>query len=322
MKSNPTSTTNVEVNRPLLDRRLGGITVRENLELYLMALIPVTLIFIFSYVPIYGIVIAFQNFVPGIPMIGDERIDWVGFKHFTDFINSHFFGRLLKNTIWLNLLNLLFGFPIPILFAIVLNEVRNARYKRFTQTASYMPYFISNVVVAGMFINFLQPDGLFNHIRAAFGARPLPFITRPEYFPAIYTLINVWKGFGFNSILYFSAISGIDQELYESGRLDGGTRLQLMRHITIPSILPTIAIMLILQVGSFLGSNTDLIILLYRPSTYRTADTLGTYIYRLGITEGRFSYTTAIGLFMSVIGFALVYAANKASDKLTGFAMW
>ena len=181
-----------------------------------MALLPIALIFIFSYIPIYGIVIAFQNYVPGIPLLGDERIEWVGLEHFKTFIEGPYFGRLMINTIRLNLLNLAFGFPIPIIFALVLNEVRNAKFKKFTQTASYMPYFISNVVVAGMFINFLQPDGLFNQINMALGKDPVPYITRPEYFPGVYTLINVWKGFGFNSILYFSAIAGIDQELYES----------------------------------------------------------------------------------------------------------
>ncbi len=270
----------------------------------------------------YGILIAFQDYVPGIPIIGDPRINWVGFKHFQTFIDGPYFARLLKNTVWLSLLNLAFGFWIPIIFALFLNEVKQLRFKKFTQTASYMPYFISNVVVAGMFLSFLSQDGLFNAINRLTGQATVAYITKPAFFPGIYTLINVWKSFGFSSILYFSSISAIDPALYESARLDGAGRFKLMWHITLPAIKPTIAILLIMQIGSILASNVDLILLLYRPSTYRTADTIGTYIYRLGITDGRFSYTTAIGLFMTVINFTLVFIANKTSNKLTGYAMW
>lgn len=295
---------------------------KEQCELWSMAALPIILIFIFSYIPMYGILIAFQDYVPGIPIIGDPRINWVGFKHFQTFIDGPYFARLLKNTVWLSLLNLAFGFWIPIIFALFLNEVKQLRFKKFTQTASYMPYFISNVVVAGMFLSFLSQDGLFNAINRLTGQATVAYITKPAFFPGIYTLINVWKSFGFSSILYFSSISAIDPALYESARLDGAGRFKLMWHITLPAIKPTIAILLIMQIGSILASNVDLILLLYRPSTYRTADTIGTYIYRLGITDGRFSYTTAIGLFMTVINFTLVFIANKTSNKLTGYAMW
>ena len=254
-----------------------------------MALLPIALIFIFSYLPMYGIVIAFQDYVPGIPLLFSEDIRWVGFQWFERFVDSVYFTRLLKNTLVLNGLNLLFGFTAPILFALLLNEVHAQRYKRTIQTASYMPYFLSNVVVVGMALSFIQMDGIVNNIIAFFGGDRQVWITKPDKFPMIYTIINVWKSFGFSSILYMSTISSIDPALYESARIDGARRFQMMRYITIPGIMPTIAITFILQVGSLLSSNADLILLLYSSSTYSTADVFGTYIYRLGIEGGQFS---------------------------------
>lgn len=294
----------------------------ESGQLWLMALLPVTLIFIFSYVPMYGIAIAFQDYVPGIPLLFDDRINWVGFQWFERFVDSVYFTRLLRNTLFLNLLNLLFGFWTPIIFALFLNEVHAIKFKRTVQTASYMPYFLSNVVVVGMVLSFIQIDGIINNIIDFFGGDRQVWITKPDKFPMIYTIINVWKNFGFSSILYMSTISSIDPALYESARIDGARRFQMMRYITLPGILPTIAITLIMQVGSLLGSNADLILLLYTSATYRTADVFGTYIYRLGILDGQFSYTTAIGLMLAVVNFALVFIANKISDRLTGFALW
>lgn len=286
-----------------------------------MAALPIILLFIFNYIPIYGILIAFQDYWPGVEILSKEA-RWVGFDWFKKFVDSVYFGRLLKNTIWLNLLNLIFGFWTPIVFALLLNEIYHKRYKKFIQTASYMPYFLSNVVVVGMVLSFISMQGIVNNIIDFFGGERAAWDTKKHAFPIIYTIINVWKSFGFNSILYLSTISSIDPSLYESARIDGGSRWQLMRHITLPSIRPTIAILLIMQVGSMLSSNSDLILLLYKPATWETADTFGTYLYRIGIEGGQYSYTTAIGLMLSVINFGLVFIANKASDKLTGFAMW
>lgn len=303
-------------------RAMQSGLVQENIELWIMILPVLALIFIFSYIPMYGIMIAFQKYVPGVPMLFSERIQWVGFDNFVRFFESANFWRLIKNTVVLSGLNLVFGFWAPIVFALTLNEVRNQKFKKFTQTASYLPYFISNVVVAGMLLSFMDMDGIVNNITNALGFGRQAWRQNASAFPTIYTITNVWKGFGFNSILYLSAITSVDPALYESARLDGARRMQLIRHITFPAILPTIAIMLIMQIGSLLSANTDLILLLYTPATYGTADVIGTYSYRVGLLGGEFSYTTAMGLFMTVINFALVFLSNRISNKVTGYALW
>ena len=287
-------------------------------------MLPVlVLIFIFCYIPMYGIVIAFQKYAPGRPFLAfDGSVRWVGLQYFREFINSIYFGRLIGNTIKLSLLNLIFGFPMPIIFALLLNEVRQARLRKVLQTISYLPYFISMVVVAGLVVSFIQTNGLFNNIAAALGFERMAWRNSSSAFPVIYTITNVWKSFGFNSILYMSAITAIDTALYESAKLDGATRLQQVWYVTLPSILPTIAIMLIMAVGGLMNSNTDLILLLYTSATYETADVIGTYIYRVGIQGGKFSQTAAIGLFATVINFVLVFGANKVSNRLTGSGLW
>lgn len=303
-------------------RAMKSGLVKENIELWIMILPVLALIFIFSYIPMYGILIAFQRYIPGVPMLFSDKIKWVGFDNFVRFFESANFWRLIKNTAVLSALNLLFGFWAPIIFALTLNEVRNQKFKKFTQTASYLPYFISNVVVAGMLLSFLDMDGIVNNIAEALGGSRQAWRQNANAFPTIYTITNVWKGFGFNSILYLSAITSVDPALFESARLDGARRLQLIRHITFPAILPTVAIMLIMQIGSLLSANSDLILLLYTPATYSTADVIGTYSYRVGLLGGEFSYTTAMGLFMTVINFALVFISNKISNRVTGYALW
>ena len=309
----------------IMKRRYSRETVRENLELYSIILPAIIMIAIFSYVPLYGLLIAFQDYAPGNAIVSFSQqagIRWVGFKHFFKFINGPYFYRIMRNTIWLSFLNIIFGFTIPVIFALLLNEVKLTRFKKFVQTASYLPYFISMVVVAGMVLSFININGVFSKLVEVFGGTAQSYNTDPRYFSRIYTFTNVWKSFGFNSILYLSAIAAVDTALYESAKLDGARRFQLMRYITIPSIKPTMAIMLILSVGSILSSNTDLILLLYSPANYERSDVIGTYIYRLGIEGGQFSYTTAIGLLAAVINFLMVFVANKASDKITGASLW
>ena len=228
----------------------------------------------------------------------------------------------MGNTLWLSFLQLAWGFWVPIVFALLLNEVHSTGFKKFVQTASYMPYFISVVTMAGMLITFLTPNGLINRIIAWCGGRTQNWRMNKSAFPEIYVLTNIWKSFGFNSILYISVITSIDTSMYESARLDGANRFQQAIYITIPSSVPTFAIMLIMAVGGLLGANTDLILLLYVPSTYETADVLGTYIYREGILGGKFSYTTAIGLVQSIINFMLVFVANQVSDVMTGSGLF
>lgn len=295
--------------------------VRDNLEMYSILAPVLILIFIFAYMPLYGIVIAFQDYFPGMPFIG-EGVEWVGLKHFKAFVTSFYFGRILKNTIVLSLMHLCFGFWIPIFFALLLNEMDNARLKKVVQTVSYMPHFVSSVVVAGMVISFIAPDGIVVMIAESLGIQVRALNTSQKAFPWIYTITNVWKSFGWSSILYLSSISSIDPTLYEAADIDGATRLQRMFHITVPFMVPLIVIQLIFAVSGLLNSNTDMILLLYNPSVYATADVIGTYVYREGLVGGRFSYGSAVGLMMSVIGYILVYAANAISRKLTDYSLW
>ena len=309
--------------RQAKERRSLGTNMRgDSWQLYTLMIPAAVLIIVFSYIPLYGIVIAFQDYFPGNSFLSLKGVKWVGLKHFESYITGKFFGRTMINTIRLSLMHLAFGFTTPIIFALLLNEVRNLKFKKFVQTVSYLPYFISMVVVAGMVLSFLELNGLINNLLSLFGIAPKEYIIYPEAYPWIYTWTNVWKGFGFGSILYFSTISGIDPALYESARMDGANRWQQMLHITIPSILYIIAVQLVMQMGSILNSNTDLALLLYRSSTYSTSDTIGTYIYRIGIQGGKYSYTAAVGLFNSVVGFCLTFITNKISNKLTGYGLW
>lgn len=295
--------------------------LKDNIELYILLLPAIIVIFVYCYIPMFGYVIAFQDYTPGAGFWG-ANTTWVGFKHFIRFYESIYFGRLMSNTLWLSFLNLIWGFWVPIVFALLLNEVSSLGYKKTIQTASYMPYFISMVTTCGMLISFLSTNGLINKLIEALGGTAQAWRNIPSAFSTIYVLTNIWKGFGFNSILYISVITSIDTSLYESARLDGANRMQQALHITIPSIVPTIAIMLIMAVGSLLGANTDMILLIYLPATYEVADVLGTYIYREGLTGGKFSFTTAIGMIQSIINFLLVFVANTISDVMTGSGLF
>ena len=301
--------------------KYGREVIRENLQLYSLMIPVFILIIIFCYIPMYGIVIAFQDYTPGSPFLG-SGVEWVGFKHFANFVQGEYFWRLIKNTLALNLLNLVFGFTIPIAFALLMDQIQALRFKKVIQTLSYMPYFISAVVVAGMVISFIDVNGLITNFLTLFGMEQQNYRINPTAFPIVYTVTNVWKGFGFGSILYFSTISSIDPELYESAKLDGANRWQRVRYITIPGIQNIIAINLIMTIGGILNTNSELILLLYTPAVYDVSDVIGTYTYRLGIQGGQYSYTTAAGLFMSVIGFIMTIIANKISNRLTGFGLW
>jgi putative aldouronate transport system permease protein len=269
----------------------------------------------------YGLVIAFQDYVPGDPFFGQDTT-WVGLQWFVRFIKGEYFFRLIRNTIRLSLLNLVFGCTLPILFALLLDQLKFLQWRKFIQTASYLPYFISTVVVAGMVITFIDTNGLVTNFLAAIGLDRINYRLSKTELPAIYTTTNVWKSFGFGSILYFSTINSVDPQLYESAKMDGANRAQQCWHITIPGIQRIIAINLIMAVGSLLGSNSELILLLYQPATYEVADVIGTYTYRFGIVGGQYSYTAAAGLFMSVLGFILTFLANKISNRFLDFGLW
>ena len=297
--------------------------LKDNLVLYGIMLPVLLHIFIFSYIPMYGIVIAFQDYFPGSSFLAfDGSVHWVGLTHFTDFIKSVFFGRLMRNTIVLSGLQLLLGFWIPIVFALLVNEVRQMRYKKFVQTASYLPHFISMVVVASMALLMVSQEGLINIIFRALGLPPIQYNVNPDYFPWVYVITNIWKSFGWNSIIYLSTMSSIDPNLYEAARIDGASRFQQAMRITIPSIQNVMIILLIFAIGGLLGTNTEFILLMYNPAIYETADVVGTYVYRQGILQGNFSQATAIGIFMQAISFALLYICNTTARKVNGYSLW
>lgn len=296
--------------------------VKDNIELYLLMLPVLVLIFIFNYVPMYGVIIAFQDYSPGSNFLFDENIIWVGFKHFTDFMTNMYFWRLIKNTIVLSVLNLCIVFWTPIVFALLLNEVRGVKYKKVVQTISYLPHFVSSVVVAGMVLSFINSDGIINQVRELIGLQAIAYNNSPAAFPWVYTITNIWKSFGFGSILYLSSMAAIDTSLYEAARLDGANRFKQMWYITLPMIRPTITIMLIFAVGGLLNANSEMILLLYNPAVYDTADVIGTYLYRDSLLTGRFSFGAAVGIFTSIINFALVFGANFVARKTSDYSLW
>lgn len=291
----------------------------KNRYVYLMLLPVVAYFLLFWYGPMYGALIAFKDFSPGKGIWGST---WVGFRHFTDFFNSYYFTRLLRNTLLLNFYDILFGFPAPIALAILINEIRSNLFKRTVQTISYMPHFISLVVVCGLITDFAASDGVFNSILSIFGIEPIQFLLRPEWFRTIYVSSEIWRTMGWSSIIYLAALVNIPLSLYEAAELDGAGRLRKIMNITIPGILPTIVIMLIMRIGKIMQVGVEKVMLLYNPATYETADVISTFVYRKGILEMSFSYSTAVGLFNSVISFILVYAANTVSRKVTDSSLW
>ncbi|MDR0396592.1 MAG: ABC transporter permease subunit [Oscillospiraceae bacterium] len=283
-------------------------------------LLPVLLFYlIFNYGPMFGNVIAFQRYSI---TRGILKSPFVGLAHFRSFLKNYTFWRLLRNTVMINLYGLIFGFPAPIILALLLNELRGARFKRTVQTLTYMPYFISTVVVSGLMVDFLSTRGMINEIVKIFGGQPVQFLVRPELFWGVYTASEVWQGVGWGSIIYLSALSGIDQELYEASAIDGANRAGRLWHVTLPGILGTIMIMLILRIGQMLSLGYEKILLIYSTTVYSTADVISTYVYRKGLLDQDFSYSTAVGLFNSVVNFVLLLSANKLSRSATGGGLW
>ena len=286
--------------------------------LHLMIIPGLLFFIIFKYTPMYGLIIAFKHYVGaagGFQAILDAR--WVGFKNFEMFFNSMYFTRLLGNTLIISLYRILFFFPMPILLALLMNEIQHTLFKRVVQTVTYMPYFLSWVVVAGLMSILLSPDnGPVNALRQLMGLEPVYFLAQKKYFRTLLVLSEIWKNIGYGSIVYLAAITNVDPTLYEAARVDGAGKLQQIVHVTLPAISEIIAIMLILTVGRVLDDNFDLIFNLYSPATYEVADVFETYIYRTGITEGKFSYTAAVGLFKSIISLTLILITNRVSKKL------
>lgn len=291
----------------------------KNRWLYIMGAIVVTYCLIFFYYPMYGVIIAFKDYSPKLGILGS---DWVGFEHFRSFFNSYYFGRLLRNTVSISLLDIIFGFTTPIIFALFLNEVRHKYFKSVIQTVTYMPYFISLVVICGLLVDFLGSDGLITEILSMFGMEKQNYLQNPKYFQGIYTASGVWQNLGWNSIVYLAALTGIDETLYEAASVDGANRWQKMWSITLPCLMPTIIIMFILKLGNVMNVGYEKIILLYNPTTYETADVISSFVYRRGIIEMDYSFSTAVSLFNSVINFVFLLTANKLSRKFSEVSLW
>lgn len=312
--------TNTDLQTRKLVRRN---TLKENAVLLAIMSPVIIYLLLFCYVPMYGIVIAFQDYFPGSSFFAlNGSVKWVGLKHFINFFKSEYFWRLTKNTLVLSGLQLGLGFLVPIIFALLLNEIKSKTLRKFYQTASYLPYFISTVVVASMVLSFLEADGMINRLLGHVGIDPIKYTTDPTAFPWVYTITNIWKSFGWNSIIYLAAISGVDPEIYEAARIDGANRFQQMMKITLPSISGTIFVLFVFAIGSLLNTNSEFILLIYNRAIYETSDVYGTYIYRMGITSGKFSATTAVGLFIQVLNVALLIITNQTAKRVNGYSLW
>lgn len=298
--------------------RLGQDILKQK-YIYLMAL-PVFLWYlIFCYFPMYGLVMSFQDFSP---RLGFFDSPFVGFAHFESFFNSTYFWRLLRNTFLISFYDIILGFPAPILLAILINEVQSKIYKKTIQTISYIPHFISVVIICGILTRFTSSTGLFNDIIALFGGERNDLFVQPELFRSLYIGSGIWQGAGFGTIIYLATISGIDPELYNAAKIDGAGKLRQIISITLPCLLPTIMILLILRIGSLMSVGYEKIILLYNPATYETADVISSFVYRKGILDANYSYSAAVSLFNSVINFVLLIGANWMSRKTTENSLW
>ena len=285
-------------------------------------LIPVVAYYIlFHYGPLYGVQIAFKDFTPGRGIMGSK---WVGFKHFISFFEGVYFVRTVRNTLLINIYGLLWGFPMPIVLALLLDEVHNLKFKKIVQTVTYLPHFISTVVICGILSNFCQTSGLFNNLAMALipGYEKTALLARPELFRTLYIGSNIWQSVGWNSIIFIAALAGVDAELYDAIAVDGGNRWHRVRHVSIPCILPTVVIMLIMRIGNMMSVGSEKIILMYNESTYEVADVISTYVYRRGLLEFSYSFSSAVGLFNNIINFILVNLANTVSKKVTETSLW
>jgi len=292
---------------------------RRNKYLYIMVAPVVAFYIIFHYLPMYGAQIAFRNFSPSLGIFDSP---WVGLEHVINFVESHYFWRLIRNGLLLNLYEIIFGFPAPIILALLINELRNSAFKRISQTIVYLPHFISLVVVAGLVREFVSLEGLINDILVLIGMERTVILQIPELFRPVFITSLVWQSMGWGSIIFLAALSGIDPQLYEAATLDGCGRFKKILYITLPGIMPTIVILLILRMGSMFDVGFERIILLYNPLTFETADVIGSFVFRRGLLEFNWSYSAAVGLFNSVINFAMILMANWLSRRVNETSLW
>ena len=304
--------------RASLGTRIARDLQRHKWKYILMIPILIYLI-LFCYKPMYGLIIAFKNYKPALGFAGSK---WVGLKYFKKFFGDYYFFRILRNTFLISLYSILWGFPAPILLALMLNELRGERFKRTVQTVTYIPHFISMVVICSIIRQFCLSDGVFNDIGAFFGAQRTALLQKPGYFRTIYVASGIWQEIGWSSIIYLAALTGIDPQLYEAAEIDGANRLRQTWHITLPGIMPTIIMLLILRMGSILGVGYEKILLLYNETIYETADVISTYVYRSGLVKMQYSYSTAVGLMNSVINVILLLSANALSRRVSESSLW
>lgn len=292
---------------------------KKNWQLYALILLPGIYIFIFKYIPVVGNVIAFRRYVPGGSLLGEK---WEGIHFFRMFLHDKGFWQAFRNTFLTGSTTLLFTYPAPIILALLLNEIRCNKFKKTVQTISYVPYFLSIVVLVGMINELTQANGVINHLIKALGGEPILFMSEPGWFRPVYIASRVWQGTGWGTILYLAALTGIDPTLYEAAKVDGANHWKQMIHITLPGIRPTMVTILILNVGNVMSVGFEQIFLMYNPLTYETADVIATYVYRIGLFGAQFSLATAIGLFESVMGILFVTTANYLAKKISGNSLF
>lgn len=301
---------------------MEAVVKRLKEDKYLLLLfVPVIVYYvIFHYVPMYGAIIAFKNFRPALGILDSK---WAGFDYFSQFFNSIYFWRLIRNTVLLNVYSLVWGFPAPIIFALLLNEFRDRWFKRLAQTISYLPHFISIVVIVGMISMFTSIyGGIVNKFIGLFGIDPINFLGDPAYFRTIFVSSGIWQGFGWGSIIYLAALAGINPHLYEAASIDGANRWKKMIYITLPGLMPTIIILLILNIGNLMDVGFEKVWLLSSPATYETSDIIATFVYRRGVTGAEYSYGAAVNLFNNVINLILLVTFNYISRKVSDTSLW
>ena len=310
----------IRSRRPLAQRFVRALN--RDKYLYLIMLLPAVYYILFCYYPMYGVTLAFKQYKPKLGILGSPWASQNGMKYILQVVNDPYFWTVFKNTIVLNLTNLVISFPAPIILALLLNEVASSKYKRIVQTITYLPHFLSTVVVVGMMTSMFNSTGIVNELLGKLGIGPIQFLNDAQYFRPMYIGSNVWQGIGWDSIIFLSALAGLDMELYEAARIDGAGRWKQTIHITLPGILPTIIIMLILAMGRILNVSYQKILLMMTGSNQSVSDVISTYVYRRGITKADFSYATAVNLFQSLVSLVFVAATNWISRKTSETSLW
>lgn len=289
-------------------------------QLYVFVIPALVVVAVFSYGPMYGVIIAFKDYIPSLGIFGSP---WVGFKHFQRFFDSYYFWDLIKNTLGISIYSLVVGFPLPIILALALNELKDGKFKKFTQTVTYAPNFISVVVVCGMLIAFLTPStGIINHLLVFLGFERISFMTDPRWFKTIYVLSGVWQGTGWGSVIYLAALSGVDTQLHEAATVDGATRWQRIWYINLPTIIPTMVILLIMNVGSLMSLGYEKILLMQNALNMDSSNVIATFVYKQGLLDAQYSYASAAGLFNAAINAFLLITVNKISRKVSETSLW